>query len=116
MCPTNVNVAVVFAGSVAMVHVVVVLGTPQAKVGPPVWLNETNVIGDGVGDPAGRVSVHETLFASRAWYGAGRFLGPSITWFYRSYPLAVQGSWWRDAGFEQVRYRTMAVGGGIVRT
>jgi demethylmenaquinone methyltransferase / 2-methoxy-6-polyprenyl-1,4-benzoquinol methylase len=53
-------------------------------------------------------------FASRAWYGAGRFLGPSITGFYRSHPLVVQGAWWREAGFEQVRYRTMTLGGGIV--
>ena len=52
--------------------------------------------------------------ASREWYGAGRFLGPSISNFYRSYPLAVQGEWWRDAGLENLRYRAMSLGGGIV--
>jgi demethylmenaquinone methyltransferase/2-methoxy-6-polyprenyl-1,4-benzoquinol methylase len=52
--------------------------------------------------------------ASSAWYGVGRFLGPSITRFYRAHPLATQGRWWRDAGFDPVRFRTMSLGGGVV--
>jgi len=52
--------------------------------------------------------------ASVEWYRTGRFLGPSITRFYRRYPLEEQGRMWRDAGIERVRYRTMSLGGGIV--
>jgi demethylmenaquinone methyltransferase/2-methoxy-6-polyprenyl-1,4-benzoquinol methylase len=54
------------------------------------------------------------LIGSRAWFGAGRFLGPSISRFYRTYPLATQGGWWWSAGMGDVRYRTMTLGGGIV--
>ena len=54
------------------------------------------------------------LVGSRAWFGAGRFLGPSISKFYRAHPLASQGSWWWSAGMGDVRYRTMTLGGGIV--
>jgi demethylmenaquinone methyltransferase/2-methoxy-6-polyprenyl-1,4-benzoquinol methylase len=52
--------------------------------------------------------------ASREWWDAGRFLGHSITNYYRSYPLAVQGDWWAGAGMRDVRYRTMSLGGGVV--
>jgi demethylmenaquinone methyltransferase / 2-methoxy-6-polyprenyl-1,4-benzoquinol methylase len=52
--------------------------------------------------------------ASREWFGTGRFLGPSISGFYRRYPLSEQGRWWRDAGLADVRHRPMSVGGGVV--
>jgi demethylmenaquinone methyltransferase/2-methoxy-6-polyprenyl-1,4-benzoquinol methylase len=52
--------------------------------------------------------------ASRAWYRTGRFLGPSISDFDRRYPLPEQGRMWRDAGIENVRYRAMSLGGGVV--
>ena len=35
---------------------------------------------------------------SRGWFEAGRFLGPSIEGFYRSYPLTRQVDLWRAAG------------------
>jgi len=54
------------------------------------------------------------LAASREWFRTGRFLGPSISGFYRRYPLAEQGRWWRDAGLDPVRYRPMSLGGGVV--
>jgi demethylmenaquinone methyltransferase / 2-methoxy-6-polyprenyl-1,4-benzoquinol methylase len=54
------------------------------------------------------------LLASADWFRTGRFLGPSISEFYRRYPLAEQGRWWREAGIEPVRYRAMSLGGGIV--
>ena len=54
------------------------------------------------------------LLASREWYRTGRFLGPSISRFYRRYPLERQASMWSEAGLERVRYRTMSLGGGIV--
>jgi len=56
------NVADAPAGSVAIVHVIVPVapagGVVHAKVGPVVWLSETNVV------PAGTVSVSDTLAAS----------------------------------------------------
>jgi demethylmenaquinone methyltransferase/2-methoxy-6-polyprenyl-1,4-benzoquinol methylase len=52
--------------------------------------------------------------ASTAWYRTGRFLGPSISGFYRRYPVAEQLDWWRAAGLADVRYRPMSLGGGIV--
>ena len=52
--------------------------------------------------------------ASRDWYEVGRFLGPSIEGFWRRYPLETQLRWWREAGFEHVRWRRLSLGGGIV--
>jgi len=54
------------------------------------------------------------LAVSREWYRTGRFLGPSISRFYRRYPLAEQGRMWREAGVRDIRYRGMSLGGGIV--
>jgi demethylmenaquinone methyltransferase/2-methoxy-6-polyprenyl-1,4-benzoquinol methylase len=54
------------------------------------------------------------LAASREWWSTGRFLGPSISEFYRRYPLPEQGRWWRDAGISRVLHRPMSLGGGIV--
>jgi demethylmenaquinone methyltransferase/2-methoxy-6-polyprenyl-1,4-benzoquinol methylase len=51
---------------------------------------------------------------SREWYDVGRFLGPSIDGFWRSYPLTTQQGWWRSAGVGAVRWRRMSLGGGIV--
>jgi demethylmenaquinone methyltransferase/2-methoxy-6-polyprenyl-1,4-benzoquinol methylase len=53
-------------------------------------------------------------FVSRAWYEVGRFLGPSISTFYRRYPLADQVGMWRAAGVPDVRAREMSLGGGVV--
>ncbi|HEX2031464.1 MAG TPA: class I SAM-dependent methyltransferase [Actinomycetota bacterium] len=52
--------------------------------------------------------------ASRHWYGAGRFLGPSIAGFVRRYPLAEQGRMWRRAGMARVWARTMTLGAAVV--
>jgi demethylmenaquinone methyltransferase/2-methoxy-6-polyprenyl-1,4-benzoquinol methylase len=54
------------------------------------------------------------LLASTQWYRTGRFLGPSITDFYRRYPLSEQARMWQEAGIARVRYRTMSLGGGVV--
>jgi demethylmenaquinone methyltransferase / 2-methoxy-6-polyprenyl-1,4-benzoquinol methylase len=51
---------------------------------------------------------------SRAWYEVGRFLGPSISGFYRRYPLEAQLAMWRTAGVGDVRARVMSLGGGVV--
>jgi demethylmenaquinone methyltransferase/2-methoxy-6-polyprenyl-1,4-benzoquinol methylase len=52
--------------------------------------------------------------ASRSWFDAGRFLGPSIEGFYRSYPLRRQVELWEGAGIERVEVRRMSLGGGVV--
>ncbi|MFN2591060.1 MAG: class I SAM-dependent methyltransferase [Actinomycetota bacterium] len=51
---------------------------------------------------------------SRAWYDVGRFLGPSISGFYRRIPLEAQLDLWRGAGISDVRARVMSLGGGVV--
>jgi len=48
------------------------------------------------------------------WYEVGRFLGPSISGFYRRRPVASVVAAWQDAGFTGVGVRTMSLGGGIV--
>jgi demethylmenaquinone methyltransferase/2-methoxy-6-polyprenyl-1,4-benzoquinol methylase len=52
--------------------------------------------------------------ASRQWFEVGRFLGPSIESFYRSYPLEHQLEMWKEAGIRGVRARRMSLGGGVV--
>jgi demethylmenaquinone methyltransferase/2-methoxy-6-polyprenyl-1,4-benzoquinol methylase len=52
--------------------------------------------------------------ASRSWFEAGRFLGPSIEGFYRSYPLQRQIELWEAAGMVGVRAKRMSLGGGVV--
>jgi demethylmenaquinone methyltransferase/2-methoxy-6-polyprenyl-1,4-benzoquinol methylase len=52
--------------------------------------------------------------ASRSWFDAGRFLGPSIEGFYREYPLRRQVALWEAAGIEEVEVRPMSLGGGVV--
>lgn len=52
--------------------------------------------------------------ASRSWFEAGRFLGPSIEGFYRSYPLRRQVALWEAAGIGRVEVRRMSLGGGVV--
>ncbi len=51
---------------------------------------------------------------SREWYDVGRFLGPSISGFWRRYPLDSVVSMWRAAGIGSVEARVMSVGGGVV--
>ncbi len=48
------------------------------------------------------------------WWRVGRFLGPNISSFYRSWPLTriVQG--WEAAGIAAVHFKVMSVGGGVV--
>ena len=52
--------------------------------------------------------------ASRSWFEAGRFLGPSIEGFYRRYPLRRQVELWQAAGIGGVEVRPMSLGGGVV--
>jgi demethylmenaquinone methyltransferase/2-methoxy-6-polyprenyl-1,4-benzoquinol methylase len=50
----------------------------------------------------------------RAWYDVGRFLGPSISGFYRDHPLRDVIRCWRDAGIVGIAVREMSLGGGVV--
>ena len=48
------------------------------------------------------------------WYRVGRFLGPSISGFYRRYPVDWLQDAWRAAGLDAVTTRPMSLGGGLV--
>jgi demethylmenaquinone methyltransferase/2-methoxy-6-polyprenyl-1,4-benzoquinol methylase len=54
------------------------------------------------------------ILGGRAWYDAGRFLGPSISRHYRQYSLEWTREAWRSAGIDHVEVRTMSLGGGVV--
>ena len=51
---------------------------------------------------------------SPGWHEVGRFLGPSIRGFYARLPVGALLDLWRTAGIEDVRYRRLSLGGGIV--
>jgi demethylmenaquinone methyltransferase / 2-methoxy-6-polyprenyl-1,4-benzoquinol methylase len=51
---------------------------------------------------------------SPAWRHTGAFLGPSVSAFYRRYPLPVQIGMWQQAGVRHVRTRLMSFGSAIV--
>ena len=48
------------------------------------------------------------------WHEVGMFLGPSIREHYARWPLSTLLGFWRDAGIENVSYRRLSLGGGIV--
>ena len=50
----------------------------------------------------------------REWFEVGRFLGPSISRHYRSYPVAWTEQAWRNAGFTDVGVELISLGGGLV--
>jgi demethylmenaquinone methyltransferase/2-methoxy-6-polyprenyl-1,4-benzoquinol methylase len=52
--------------------------------------------------------------ASAEWRDAGRFLGPSIQTYRRSWPPAREAEAWERAGMREVRVREMAFGAGVV--
>src|ERR687898_81105 len=51
---------------------------------------------------------------SNEWYRTGRFLGPSISEFYRRYPVPVQVRMWQEAGIRRVRTKQLTLGSAIV--
>jgi demethylmenaquinone methyltransferase / 2-methoxy-6-polyprenyl-1,4-benzoquinol methylase len=54
------------------------------------------------------------LTGGRSWMEVGRFLGPSISAHYRDYPLDWTLGAWQRAGFANVGYAVMSLGGGVV--
>jgi demethylmenaquinone methyltransferase / 2-methoxy-6-polyprenyl-1,4-benzoquinol methylase len=69
----------------------------------PLW----HVYVDAVLPTAGRL-------IAPGWLEVGRFLGGSIREFWRRYPLDRQLELWRAAGTDDVSYRRLSLGGGIV--
>jgi demethylmenaquinone methyltransferase / 2-methoxy-6-polyprenyl-1,4-benzoquinol methylase len=51
---------------------------------------------------------------SREWWDVGRFLGPSIEEFARTWPPERLAQAWIDAGMARVAVRRMSFGGGVV--
>ena len=51
---------------------------------------------------------------SPGWHEVGAFLGPSIRGFYDRHPLPELLDAWREAGIDELRYRRLSLGGGIV--
>ena len=54
------------------------------------------------------------LLGGRQWYEVGRFLGPNISSHYRRHPIERIVELWSVAGIEDVCFRVMSLGGGIV--
>jgi len=74
---------------------------------------------EGIWRPLWRAYVGAVLpgagrIVSPAWHEVGRFLGGSIREYWRRYPLERQLELWREAGTEDVGYRRLSLGGGIV--
>jgi demethylmenaquinone methyltransferase/2-methoxy-6-polyprenyl-1,4-benzoquinol methylase len=77
---------------------------PPRPVWLPAWRLYTRVVLPSAG----------FLTGGREWAHVGRFLGPSIEDHYRRYPVERHVAMWQEAGFEDVRTRTMSLGGGLV--
>lgn len=54
------------------------------------------------------------LVGGRRWFDVGRFLGPSISEHYRSYPLHWHLRAWADAGVSAVGFKKLSLGAGLV--
>ena len=50
----------------------------------------------------------------REWFRVGRFLGPSISAYYRTYPIGWIRDSWERAGIAGVTVRPMSLGSGVV--
>ena len=77
---------------------------PPSRFWAPCWWLFTRLILPAAG----------WLSGGREWFEVGRFLGPSISGHYRRYPLAWHLEAWRNAGFVDVGFRVMSLGGGLV--
>ena len=54
------------------------------------------------------------VLGGRAWWKAGRFLGPNIEAFHRRWPMDRLFEAWREAGMVDVEDEVMSLGGGLV--
>jgi demethylmenaquinone methyltransferase/2-methoxy-6-polyprenyl-1,4-benzoquinol methylase len=78
--------------------------TPTGRAWHPLWVLYTRA-----GLPAAGFAL-----GGREWFRVGKFLGPSISGHYRRYPIAWHLEAWAGAGIDDVKVRTMSLGGGIV--
>ena len=67
-----------------------------------------------VGYTRGVLPVAGMLTGGREWARVGNFLGPSISGHYRRYPIDWTLRAWQQAGLEDVGYKVMSLGGGLV--
>ncbi|HKW69375.1 MAG TPA: class I SAM-dependent methyltransferase, partial [Candidatus Dormibacteraeota bacterium] len=74
----------------------------------PVWRTAWRMYTRAVMPAGGR------LLGGKAWWKAGRFLGPNIESFYRRWPDHRLFEAWREAGMVDVEDRVMSLGGGLV--
>jgi demethylmenaquinone methyltransferase/2-methoxy-6-polyprenyl-1,4-benzoquinol methylase len=79
-------------------------GVPSGPVWWPSWYVYTRSL----------LPVFGLLTGGPPWWRVGRFLGPNISGHYRKYPLDWTVSAWRSAGFTDVGYRRMSLGGGLI--
>jgi demethylmenaquinone methyltransferase / 2-methoxy-6-polyprenyl-1,4-benzoquinol methylase len=54
------------------------------------------------------------MTGGREWYEVGKFLRPSISRHYRSYPVSWTVEAWQRAGVQDVGWSAMSLGGGLV--
>lgn len=79
-------------------------GLPNGDLTYPLWWAYTRLVLPAAGLVAG----------GAGWFQVGRFLGPSIEEYYASHPLAQTAEDLKEAGFVDVSYTTMSLGGGVV--
>jgi demethylmenaquinone methyltransferase/2-methoxy-6-polyprenyl-1,4-benzoquinol methylase len=79
-------------------------GVPSGPVWWPSWFFYTRFL----------LPVFGLITGGVPWWRVGRFLGPNISGHYRKYPVDWTVQAWRSAGFTDVGYRRMSLGGGLV--
>jgi demethylmenaquinone methyltransferase/2-methoxy-6-polyprenyl-1,4-benzoquinol methylase len=79
-------------------------GVPSGPVWWPSWYVYTRLL----------LPVGGLVTGGVPWWRVGRFLGPNISSHYRRYPVDWTESAWRTAGFADVGYRRMSLGGGLI--
>ena len=77
---------------------------PTGPLWHPLWLAYTRAVLPAAG----------YLTGGPEWRAVGRFLGPSISEHWRTYPLGWQRAAWESAGLADFQARPMSAGGGIV--
>ena len=77
---------------------------PPSRLWHPLWVLYTRLLLPAAGFATG----------GREWYEVGRFLGPSISNYYRNWPLERHVQAWNDAGIPDVHVQLMSLGGGVV--
>jgi demethylmenaquinone methyltransferase/2-methoxy-6-polyprenyl-1,4-benzoquinol methylase len=77
---------------------------PPSRFWRPLWWLYTRLV----------LPLGGLLTGGPSWFGVGRFLGPSISRHYQRYPVPWTVQAWQRAGFAEVGFRVMSLGGGLV--